>query len=348
MTMRVKESLHPIRDAILFIDLFLACHTAFLKRIPVLRLLYRTVTADLLILPPVGGVALGFKVEFRSPYFRVPVSVDKSQIGQAKMEQWLEPGAFRLFDWQTWAHIDGSVEWHGERCMFSKGQQLDLITGFGYRVPELPEGIGNLGLRLAEGVEGNLRIGCGSALAQVSFEPGFWLLDATLRGFRPIPIKSYKLMGLIVALFDIASGNRRIAGRAVSRLRQWVECNIGAEKPFTGTRKFLGYVRDWGPLGRGPLCQGIIDVIEQLQVADIERELFDFVADNWGIWSNRNGRVLAVRLLGTLNTRPAKAALEAIYEFVRHGDVSDEELHLIRSVAGKGTLTAGSGPTATE
>ena len=151
--MQAMDSTHPIRDAILLVESLFICHAAFLKRVPLLRLLYRTVTADLRVLPPQDRVAAGFRVEFRSPYFHIPVSVDKSQIGQVKRGQWLEPGAFRLFDWQTCVHIDGNVEWHGgERRTLSKGQQLDLITGFSYRVPELPEGIGNLGLKLAEGV----------------------------------------------------------------------------------------------------------------------------------------------------------------------------------------------------
>ena len=116
---------------------------------------------------------------------------------------------------------------------------------------------------------------------------------------------------------------------------------MGSEKPFTGTRELLGYIRDWGPLGMEPLYRGLKDVFEQLQVADLERELFDFVADNWGVRSNRNGRVLAFKLLGTLQTDPAKAALQAIYELVRYRGVAGEELDLIRSVAGKSTVADG-------
>ncbi len=337
--MRATDSSYPIRDAILLIELLFVCRAGFLKRIPLLRRLYRTVTADLRILPPVDGVAIAFEVEFHSPYFHIPVRIDKGQIGRIEGVQLLEPGAFRLFDWQTWMHIDGSVEWFGERRVFARGRQLDLITGFSYRVAELPNGIGNLGLRLAEGVEGQVKIACGSNIVRVGFEPVFWLLEANHRGFSSVPIKSNKLMGLIVSLFDIGSGNSSITESAVTRLRQWVEHNIGAEKPFTGMGKFLRYVRDWGPLGMEPLYQGIRDVINQLQIDEPERELFEFVADNWGIWSNRNGRLLAIKLLDTLNTEPSKAALETIYKFVQqHGDVVGEELAFIRAAAGKNSV----------
>ena len=84
-----------------------------------------------------------------------------------------------------------------------------------------------------------------------------------------------------------------------------------------------------------PLYPGIRDVLKQLQVVDLERELFDFVADHWGIRSNRNARVLAMKLLGTLNTKPAKAALDAIYLFMRHRCVTGEELDLISTLADK-------------
>lgn len=344
--MRAMDSKHPIRDAILLVELFFVCHATFLKRVPLLRLLYRTVTADLRVLPPQDRVAAGFKVDFRSPYFRIPLSVEKSQIGQVEGGQWLVPGAFRLFDWQTWVHIDGNVEWHGERRTFSKGQQLDLATGFSYRVPELPEGVGNLGLRLAEGVEGKVRIACRGIIARVYFEPVFWLLEATTQGFRPVPIKTNKLMGLIVSLFDIGSGNPRVVREAVTSLRQWAEYNLGLDKPFTGTRELLVYIRNWGPLGMEPLYQGINEVLKQMQAADLERELFDFFADSWGIRSNRNGRVLAVKLLGTLNTDPAKAALQAIYELVKHGEIAGDELDLIRALAEKGKVADGVGSIA--
>jgi hypothetical protein len=95
-----------------------------------------------------------------------------------------------------------------------------------------------------------------------------------------------------------------------------------------------------------PLYPGIQDLFEQLQVTDLERELFDFVADNWGVRSNRNGRVLAVRLLGTLHTDAANAALQAIYELVRFGGIDSDELDLIRSTTEKGKVADGTGSPA--
>ncbi len=333
--LRTMDSTHPIRDSILLVELLFVCHTAFFKRVPLLRLTYRSVTAVFQVLPPHDRVAAEFRINFRSPYFHIPVSVDRSQIGRIKRDQSLKPGAFRVFDWQTWAHIDGNVEWHGERHAISKGQKLELITGFSYRIPELPGGVGNLGLRLAEGVEGKVRIACGRTIAQVDFDPVFWLLEATIQGFRPVPIKTNKLMGLIVSLFEIGSGSPHVARIAATDLRQWVEHNVGSEKPFAGTRELLGYIRDCGPLGMEPLYEGIKDLIEQLQVADFERELFDFVADNWGVRSSRNGRMLAAKLLATLNTDRAKAALQALYRLVRNAGLAAEELDLILSVAKK-------------
>ncbi len=329
------DSAHPVRDAIVWLELLFVCHAAFLRRIPLLRLMYRTVTAEPRILASPDRLATEICIDFHSPYFHLPVSVDKSQIGQVDSCQLLKPAAFRLFEWQTWVHINGNVEWHGERHVHNKEQQLDFVTGFSYRISELPEGGGNLGLRLAEGVEGEVRIACGKTISRVSFEPVFWLLEATDHGFRPVPIKTNKLTGLIVSLFDMGSGNPTVMGKAVADLCQWAEYNIGHEKPFTGTRKLLVNIRDWGPLEMEPLYQGIKEVFKLLEVADLERELFDFVADNWGIRNNRNGRILAVKLLAALNTNQAKAALHAVYELVRFGGIDEEELELIRMSLGQ-------------
>lgn len=45
------------------------------------------------------------------------------------------------------------IEWHGGRDWAGNDQLMDLITGFSYRPVDLPTGVGNLGLRIVEGVE---------------------------------------------------------------------------------------------------------------------------------------------------------------------------------------------------
>ncbi len=319
-----------IRERILFFELAFICRAAFLKRIPWLSWLHRSVTADL------GAVEseddeVAFRVGFRSPYFHLPVSVDKAQIGAVDPDRRLQPAAFRFFDWQTWAHIDGVVEWIGERQVRIKGEDVDLITGFVYRIPKPPASMGNLGLRLAEGVDGTVRISCGLTIARVQFEPLFWLVEATGPGFRPVAIQSNELMGLIVALFDLGSGEPSVFGKAVDRLQQWAELNLDARKPFAPVSSLLRYIRDWGPLGRKPLFPGVGLVLERLQVADRERHLFDLFADNWGPRGNLNGRLLAVRMLEALATERSAAALQAILELVRSRDIEPGELDLIRS-----------------
>lgn len=346
--MRSWGLVHSVRGAILRIELLLACRAAFLRQIPVLRLLYRSITADLRVLEPEDGTAAGFRIDFRSPYFHLPVSIDRSQIGKIGTGRTLEPGAFRVFDWQTWAHIDGMVEWHGEQQGRGNGERFELIEGFSYRIPRLPEGVGNLGLRLAEGVEGEVRIACEGTIARVSFEPVFWLLETSAQGFRPAPIKTHKLMGLIVSLFDLGSENPTVAESAVERLCLWTKQNLGAETPFTSSRQLLQYIRDWGPIGLAPLYKGLRSVFEQLQVYNLELELFDFVADNWGIRSNPRGRILAVELLATLGSESARAALQAIYDLVKSGDIAEDELELIRSAVDRAGTADSHGLPASE
>jgi hypothetical protein len=67
-------------------------------REPLGTFLVRTVTADLRIRRSEQEAAVELAVEFRSPVFHIPVSVDEGQVGRAEASQWLEPDAFRPFD----------------------------------------------------------------------------------------------------------------------------------------------------------------------------------------------------------------------------------------------------------
>jgi len=319
-----------IREQLLSLELMFICHAAFLKRVPGLRRLHRNVTADLTVLEPPAGVAVAFTVAFRSPYLHLPVAVEMGQIGEADSDHRLQPTSFRFFDWQTWGHIAGSVEWRGERRVLVEGRDTVFITGFRYRVSELPALVGNLGLRLAEGVEATVRVACGHRVARVPFDPVFWLLEATDPGFRPVPIQSNELMGLIVPLFDLGRGDPRLLKSAVERLQRWAELNLSDRKPFQPVFSLLRYIQRWGPLGMEPMFRGVGLALERLQVREPERHLFEYFADHWGIRGSRNGRLLAVRLLEALATERARAALQAILELVRHQGIAPDELDLIR------------------
>ena len=322
-----------IRARLLSLELMFICRAAFLKRVPVLRWLHRNVTADLTILEPQEGFAVGFTIDFRSPYFHLPVPLEQAQIGESGPDQGLHPTSFRFFDWQTWTHIDGSVEWRGERCVEVDGEEVHFVTGFRYRVSDLPAIVGNLGLRLAEGVEGTVRVACGTRIARVQFDPVFWLLETSGAGLRSVPIQSTRLMGLIVPLFDLGRGDPRVFDSAVDRLQRWAELNLSDRKPFQPVFPFLRSIQRWGPLGMESMFRGVGMVLERLQVREPERYLFDFFAENWGVRGNRRARLLAVRLLEALGTEPARAALSAIFDLVRHQGIAAEELELIRGAA---------------
>jgi len=335
------SSSHSIRQQILFVELAFICRAAFLKRIPLLRGLHRGVTADITVLEAQqDGAAV--RIDFRSPYFGLPVSVDEAQIGAVDPLRRLRPAAFRFFDWQTWTHIDGTVEWRGERGVQVKGNDVDFITGFVYRIPKLPRVISNLGLRLAEGVEATVRIACGEKVARVPFQPVFWLLEAAPDGFRPVPIQSNKLMGLIVALFDLGTDEPEVFANAVDRLQQWAELNLDSRKPFRRVLPFLRHIRDWGPLGRKPMFLGVALVLQRLQVQEPARHLFDFFADSWGVRNNANGRLLAVRLLEAFADERSQGALQAILELVSNQDIAPRELELIHAAIN--TCAAGAPP----
>lgn len=308
---------------------------SFLRRLPVLRRLSRQVTARLTLSgKAIPDAAPAFRLDFETPYLHLPVEVERTQIGSEEKDSEFRPGALRFFDWQSWAHIDGEVEWHGAREATLNNRKAAVITGFSYRPGKLAESVGNLGLRIAEGVEGTLRVIWGKAIVPVGFEPGYWLLEPGKDGYRIIPIRDHELMVLIVSLSEIGSGNRKIYDRAVEHLWQWVSHRWGQENPEHAMLMLLWHVRKWGPLGMEPLYRGLVEIMERLGVEDRERILFEYYADHSGVRDNRKGRLLAIRTLEALGTDSARSALREILNYTRNRGLPPHELALIRAAAG--------------
>ena len=319
------------RRRIAALELLISGNTTFLDRTPLLRVFRRQVTAEVSMLPEETAVAMGFRVEFRSPYFRLPVEIDTAQIGNEEERMGFTPGAFRLFDWQSWAHIAGRISWLRERSISLDGQEHNFVSGFEYRVSAVPTASNNLGIRLAEGIEGTARVLVGRKLKQMKFEPVYWMLERRDDDYRIVAIKSHELMVLIVSLSEIGSGNEQIYDKTIERLTDWVKLKSKGKSQERTMLGFLVYVAGWGPLGMDPLYRGLKDVIEKLGITDAERILFDFYADNWGPRDNQNGRLLAVKTLETLRTEKAHRALEAISAYVKNQKISSEELGMVRS-----------------
>lgn len=336
---------HWIRR-LLPLELLLIRRMSFLRRVPVLRRVSRQVTARLTLSSnarPCDG--LSFRLDFETPYLRLPVEVERLQIGIEDAHSGFRSEAFRFFDWQSWAHIDGKIEWHGGREAILNGRAVPLVKGFSYRSEKLPEGIGNLGLRIAEGVEGTLRVLWGDAVVSVGFDPGYWLLESGSESYRIVPIRDTDLMVLIVSLSEIGTGNRKIYNRAVENLSQWVAFRWGREDPEIRMFLLLQKVRDWGPLGMAPLYEGLVETLSRIGVEDQERILFEFYADHWGIRNNEKGRLLAVRTLEALGTDSALSALREILSYVRYRAIGPDELARMRGAAAviEGKLEEGAG-----
>jgi hypothetical protein len=316
------------------LELLLIRRMSFLRKVPLLGRLHHQVTARLALLDEGRGGDLAFRLDFETPYLRLPVEVDRNQIRIGDTDSGFSPAAFRFFDWQSWAHIDGEIEWHGLREVTLNGERVTLITGFGYQPGNLPERIGNLGARIAEGVEGTVRALWGSAVVSVGFEPGYWMLEPGKDGYRVVPIRDNDLMVLIVSLSEIGSGNRAIYGRAIEHLWQWVSFRCGQAPTEAAMLMLLRYIRRWAPLGMEPLYGGLIEILDRLGVDNKERILFEYYADHWGVRDDKNGRLLAVRTLEALGTGASRSALREILAYVRNRGLEPGELALIQTAAG--------------
>jgi hypothetical protein len=291
--------------------------------------LHRNITADVRVIGQEKNHGTGFNVEFRTPYLHLPVEIEKAQIGFENETYRFRPEAFRLFDWQSWVHIEGEIDWLGQRTVNLKGKSVDLITGFRYRVHDVPSAIENLGIRLAEGVEGYIRVLWRCDIRRMRFDPVYWLLEPKDSSYKVVAIRDHELMVLVVSLSEIGSGNMQIYDRAIRRLEGWATTEMGKLKPEKALLKFLRVIRDWGPLAMEPLFLGLREVLERLQIANQERIIFDFYADNWGLRDNPRGRVLAVKILEALATKKARFALEEILALVRNQEIPPKERELI-------------------
>ncbi len=299
-----------------------------------LRGLARQVTARLTLFDGRDGAPPGFRLDFETPYLHLPVEVDQAQIGAELAGGGFSAAAFRYFDWQSWAHMDGDVLWHGERRATLNGKDFTLITGFGYRPRGAISCAGNLGLRVAEGVAGTVRVASGDQVFSVGFEPGYWMFEPADDGYRVVPIRRDDLLALIVSLSEIGSGDPRVRAAAVEHLWQWVSFHCPIQEPENAMLKLLRHVRDWGPLGMPALYKGLVEILDRLQVKDRERVLFEFYADHWGVRDNRNGRLLAVNTLHALATDASRSALGEILSYVRNRGVPPDEIAWIRKITG--------------
>jgi hypothetical protein len=335
---------HWIRARLVPLELRLAGRLAFLQRVPLLRRLYRRVTARVAVHAGAPGGALVLRVDFETPYLGLPVEVEKAQIGTDVPPNGLEPASFRFFDWHSWQHIGGEIAWTGERDLLVAGRRVGLVTGFTYRAGPLPVNAGNLGLRIAEGVEGTIRVNRGDDVARMGFEPGYWLLKPDGGAYRQVAICQDELMALIVSLSEIGSADPEVQRRAVEHLWDWVRFHLSGEIPERALRRLLHYVKDWGPLDLVPLYQGLKVVLERLGVRDSEQILFDFYADHWGVRSNRDARLLAIRTLDALGTEAARSALCDLLAYARNRVLDPDELDLLQSVA-RPSVTAADSPS---
>lgn len=325
------------------LELLLIRRLSFLRRIPLLWRLHHQVTARLTLFGESLAAATAFRVDFVTPYLHLPVEVDRHQIGFEDDESVFEPEAFRFFDWQSWTHIGGAIEWHGQRELALNNSLVTLITGFSYRPADPPVEVGNLGLRIVEGVEGTLRVLWGDAVVSVGFEPGYWMLEPGRDGYRVVAIRDNDLMVLIVSLSEIGTGNSATYADAVEHLWQWLGFHCARRDPESVMLVLLKYVRDWGPLDMAPLYGGLIEILNRLQVAGRERILFEFYADHWGVRGNINARLLAIRILEALNTDASRSALREILTYVRHGWLESGELAMVQATVARVERAAGEG-----
>ncbi len=324
-----------IRHHALVLELRCIQFASFICRVPFFPNFHRCVTADVRLLSTDKNISIGFIVRFKSPYLHLPIEVKKSQIGAETVEQEFLPAAFRFFDWDSWVHLAGEIEWYGVRKADIKGEEVPFITGFSYKIRGQGAHTDHYGLRLAEGVEGTIWVLRNQTIVSMQFTPLYWMLESSNDTYNVVRIENTELAMLIVSLSEIGSGNPQLYDKAVKRLEEWANFKLEGKSPEKAILEFLRHIRDWGPLGMEPVFAGLKEVLERMGIADKERILFDFYADNWGVRNNHHGRLLAVKILEVLGTAKALIALESISNYMKNQAVTPNEITLIRIAVNK-------------
>ena len=322
------------RRRVLSLELQLSRLSTLFGRLPLLRHLHRGVTADIRLLDDPGDSGMLLSVGFRSPYLHLPVEVLKSQIGADEGDGRFRPSAFRFFDWHSWKHMDGAVEWHGERGEDVRSDSCRVIEGFSYRAEGIGRSPGNFGLRLAEGVEGTVQVLAGGGIITARFQPHYWMIEPGSTT-RPITaISDTELATVIVSLAELGTGNPETHEKTIGRMMEWLSFRQHKGGSERALLTLLAYVRDWAPLGMEPMFEGLAEVLVRSRIASMERILFDFYADNWGIRNNRHGRMISVKILKAAGTEKALFTLELISDYVRnHAIPPDEDAFIGRAIA---------------
>jgi len=321
---------HWIRRLILLLELALINSTSIFRKIPLLMFLHRTVTANVEIMSNEGKDNFRFRVQFKTPYFNLPLEIAKTQVEHKSGMNTFQPSAFLFFDWQSWQHINGKIEWLGERSKRLDGEKTDIITGFVYEAYKIGESTENLGLRLAEGVEGTVKVLGKRSFKRMIFKPVFWMFEPENDSYNLIKIDDINLMSLIVSLSEMGSGNPRLYDNAVKRIQEWIGFNINRRNPESVMLVFLRYVTKWGPLGMSPLFHGLCEIFKELKVSNQEKLLYDFYADNWGVRNNPHGRLLVVKSLEAMGTKKAGVALESIFKYIQNQNIQADELNMVQ------------------
>lgn len=319
-----------LRRRLLAVELRCSRRLSFLKGIPLLRHLHRGVTASIEMLDPKEHIAIWFRIKFLSPYLHLPVAVEKTQVGYSDKHDKFTPTAFRFFDWHSWNHIEGIIAWEGAHKVIVKNTSVEVITGFVYSISDMAVRAENYGLRLAEGVDGTVRIAGSSEIERLNFEPGYWMLEPSGSKCDVVAIHDNDLMILIVSLSSIGSGNPRVYEKSIKQLEDWIAFKLHSKNPERLALELLRYVRDWGPLRMQPLFPGLADVLQRLHIPNQEKILYDFYADNFGVLDNRHGRLLAISMLQALGTEKAQSALNSMYDYSKNREIQPSELRHIQ------------------
>ena len=263
-------------------------------------------TATVAILRDGWKEMIGFSVRYvqsdGSDVHTVFVDEERMLRGYTNAEGEPQERAMRFFHFSNWINIPGRIIVRDDQRIRRTvdGKKKTFVSGFTFIAGSPLTDANYLGLRMVEGMfmsEGEgYYVVKGDDIVIEQFDTAYFFVTPHSESREITAIKDEMWVFPVIYAFYIASGNNRFPEykyrEGLQGLTQWYRMN---RVPVID---LLEHLWAQGPRRWMPLYHGLVRVIRQLELIDVEKFIYEF----YRYHEEYSARIFAVRLLGALKT----------------------------------------------
>ncbi len=271
-------------------------------------------TATVAILRDEWEEMIGFSVQYMesdaSDIQTVFVDEERMLLGYTNAEGKRQERAMRFFHFSNWINIPGRIIVSDDQQIRRNvdGQEKSFVSGFTFVADAPLTDADYLGLRMVEGMfmpegEGYFVVK-GDDIVIEQFDTAYYFITPHSESREITAIQDEMWVFPVIYAFYIASGNNKFPEykyrEGLQGLTQW--CQMKGVPII----ELLEHLWAQGPRRWMPLYHGLVRVISQLELIDVEKCIYEF----YRCHEEPSARIFAVRLLGALKTGIAVQYLE--------------------------------------